>query len=326
MNPTLPSGTGLGFGGARRRVAISAFTLAVGVAACSGSAASTASAPSRTASTTTTTITPAPTAAQAALVAERPFTVQVPTASSPTTPAPLLVLLHGYGASGAVQDAYLKLTPAAEKAGMLYVHLDGTKNGMDKRFWNATNACCDFGSPKVDDTAYIEAVIADVKSRHAVDPKRVFLIGHSNGAFMSFRMACDRADEIAAIVSLEGATWLDPSQCSPSEPVAVLAVHGTADTTIKYEGGNTGIADYPSAATTVKTWAKYDGCAAAVDTPAPRAIVKDLPPATVLARSTGCKGSGHVELWTQPGGVHIPQWTDDFADQMLGFLLAHPKR
>ena len=108
----------------------------------------------------------------------------------------------------------------------------------------------------------------------------------------------------------------------------MLAVHGTGDQTIKYDGGNTGIAEYPGALTTTKTWAKYDGCSAKPDVPAPasRSIVTGLAPATVLAYSTGCRGNGHVELWTQPDGVHIPLWTDDFADQMVGFLLAHPKQ
>lgn len=311
----------------RRRLAIGALALALGASACGGSSKPAASQPAKSSSTTTTTTVPTPTAEQAALVAARPFTVQVPVGYDRAKPAPLLVLLHGYGASGAVQDAYLKLTPAAAKNGVLYVYLDGTKNGQDKRFWNATDACCDAGNPKVDDSAYITAVIAEVKSTHNVDPKRVFLIGHSNGAFMSFRMACDHADEIAAIVSLEGATWLDPSRCHPSEPVAILAVHGTGDRTIEYAGGSA-IAEYPSAATTVKTWAGYDGCRTQADASAPpsRSIVKDLAPATVLAYSTGCRGNGHVELWTQPDGVHIPLWTDDFADQMIAFLLAHPKR
>ena len=51
-----------------------------------------------------------------------------------------------------------------------------------------------------------------------------------------------------------------------------------------------------------------------------------VPPATVTAYSHGCRGNGHAELWTQPDGVHIPQLATDFADQVIGFLLAHPKR
>lgn len=315
---------------ARRSLVVGAVALALVASACGSSSGSAGSTTSTTRETqpSTTTRASAPTAAQSALVAARPYTVQTPSGYDPAKPAPLVILLHGYGATGAIQDAYLKLGPAADRNGMLSVHLDGTKNGQDKQFWNATDACCDFETPKVDDRAYIRAVIADVAATHTVDPKRVYLVGHSNGAFMSFAMACDHADTIAAIVSLEGATWLDPSRCRPSESVAVLVVHGTGDKTIKYDGGSTGIAEYPGAVTTAKTWAKYDGCATKPSTPAPesRAIVKEIAPATVTVYSDGCRGNGHVELWTQPEGVHIPLWTDDFADQMVEFLLAHPKR
>lgn len=296
--------------------------------ACSSSSGSKA-APATSSSTkaTTTTTASGPTAAQAALVAARPVEVHTPPDLSPSKPAPLLILLHGYGASGGVQDAYLKLTAVADAHGMLYVHPDGTLNPLDKRYWNATDACCG-PSSTVDDSAYITAIIADVKSHYSVDPKRVFIIGHSNGGFMAFRMACDHADEIAAIVSFEAATWADPSKCTPSEAVSVLAIHGTADQTIKYDGDAIGGAAYPSATKTVQTWARYDGCK---PTPDPNVTTThDLedqrPPATVTSYSSGCKPNGHVELWTQPDGVHIPVLSPTFSEQLVQFLLAHPKR
>ena len=38
--------------------------------------------------------------------AERPFEVFAPSSYSSDTPMPLVVLLHGFGASGAIQEAY----------------------------------------------------------------------------------------------------------------------------------------------------------------------------------------------------------------------------
>ncbi len=302
--------------------------VAVLAVACSSSSGSkSAPATSTSSKVTTTTSAPGPTSAQAAMVAARPVEVHTPPGLSATKPAPLLILLHGYGATGAVQDAYLKLTPVADEHGMLYVHPDGTLNPLDKRYWNATDACCGPQST-VDDSAYITAIIADVKSRYTVDPKRVFIIGHSNGGFMAFRMACDHADEIAAIVSFEAATWADPSKCTPSEAVSVLAIHGTGDQTIKYDGDSIGGAAYPSATTTVQTWARYDGCK---PTPDPNVTTTHMiedqrPPATVTSYSSGCKPNGHVELWTQPDGPHIPVLSPTFSEQLVTFLLAHPKR
>ena len=266
------------------------------------------------------------TSAQAALIAARPFTLHVPPGLAATRPAPLLVMLHGFGATGAIEEAYLRFTAAADAHNMLYAFADGTPNARGSRFWNATDACCD-PNQTVDDSSYVSAIIADVKSKHAVDPKRVFLLGHSNGGFLSYRMACDHSDEVAAIASIAGATWSDAKRCTPSEAVSILEIHGTGDQTIKYDGGTTGIATYPSAVTTVATWAKYDGCRSTPDAPPPPpvAIEEQLPPATVTAYSHGCRNGTTVELWTQPDGVHIPPFLPTFPESVVGFLLAHPK-
>jgi polyhydroxybutyrate depolymerase len=239
-----------------------------------------------------------------------------------------VVLLHGYGASGAGQEAYFKLAPATDAHGMLLVTVDGTQNVVHKRYWNATDACCAGPRSKVDDSAYLRAVIADVAAHHPVDPRRIYLVGHSNGGFMSYRMACDHADVVAAIVSLEAATYDDTARCRPSQSVAVLEIHGTGDRLISYSGGMIARHRYPGARRTVITWAGYDGCRLRPDrpAPAPHAIEVGLPPAVVTAYSTGCRDNGHAELWTEPGGVHIPALDPTFPEQVMTFLLAHPRQ
>jgi len=316
--------------------------LTMSVSACSSSSGSdavkattttpTSSKPTKPTTTTTTTATAgtAPlTAEQARLVEARPVKVHVAPSYQKGTPAPLLVLLHGYGATGDVQSAYLGMEKAADKAGMVYVHPDGTTDATGRQFWNATDACCAgvAGKSSVDDSAYLAAVIAKVASQYDIDPRRVYVAGHSNGGFMSYRMACDHADVVAAVASLEGATFADPKACQPSEPVATLELHGTGDHTIPYDGGSIGGHSFPSAPQTVKTWAAYDGCSLTPDDPAPadRAIVADLPDATVTSYSKGCDKGGHAELWTQPQGVHIPIWTATMSDQVVAWLMAHPK-
>ncbi len=226
-----------------------------------------------------------------------------------------------------MQAAYLRLLPAAAERGMLVVAPDGTENRAGKRYWNATDACCAGPLAKdVDDSTYLADVIANVAADHAVDPDRIYVMGHSNGGFMSFRMACDHADVIAAIASLEGATYDDPAACDPAEPVSVLAVHGTADDTIGYEGDDIAGTPYPGAEQTVATWAGYDGCAERDPDPEPAElpVVADLPPATVTSW-TGCEDDVAVDLWTQPDGTHIPAWDDAFIGEVLDWLLAHPK-
>ena len=282
--------------------------------------------PTATAATTTTTSTTS-TTAPAATTAARPYTVHVPPGYSAGVPAPLLLILHGYRATGLIESFYLDLTPATDAAGMLTVAPDGTKNANGKQFWNATDACCNGPGTQVDDSAYLDAVIKEVEANYNVDLKRVFIVGHSNGGFMAYRMACDHADTIAALVSLEAATYADPRKCSPSVPVATLEIHGTADDTINYDGGKILGHRYPGAVATTKMWAKYDGCRLVRDRPAPppHDIEANVPPATVTAYSTGCKANGHAELWTEPGGEHIPKLTPTFGDQVVAYLLAHPK-
>src|SRR5262245_36815191 len=130
---------------------------------------------------------------------DRPVTVIVPSSYKPGVPSPLLVMLHGYSINGQVEELFLQLAPVAEAKGFLYAHPDGTVDKDDKYFWNATDACCDKYMTGIDDSAYLSSVIEEIKAHYSVDPRRIYVTGHSNGGFMSYRMACDHADQIAAI-------------------------------------------------------------------------------------------------------------------------------
>jgi polyhydroxybutyrate depolymerase len=257
---------------------------------------------------------------------DRPVEVFVPSSYADGTPTPLVILLHGYGASGNVQEAYFKLQPLAEQRGFLYAHPDGTVDDSGKRFWNATDACCDFKPTNVDDSSYLRGVVDDIKERYTVDPKRVFFLGHSNGGFMTYRMACDHADTIAAIASLAGAMVDDVSKCTASEPVAVLQIHGTADATVAYDGGEVAGHTYPSALQSVQDWATFDGCTAGPSDGPTLDLEADLAGSETTSQIfSGCDPGGHAELWSIAGAGHIPSLSADFAPSVIDFLLAHPK-
>ena len=70
-----------------------------------------------------------------------PVVVHVPPSYDPAVPAPLILLLHGYGSSGAQQEAYMQFTPLSDEFGFLYAYPDGTRDANGYRFWNATDAC-----------------------------------------------------------------------------------------------------------------------------------------------------------------------------------------
>ncbi len=240
----------------------------------------------------------------------------------------LVILIHGYGSSGADHDAYLGLSKVTNARGVLLAIPNGTKDHAGKLFWNATEACCDFDNVPVDDVAYLDAIIADVSLKERVDPSRIYIIGHSNGAFMAHRYACERSDRIAAIVALAGVPWSDASRCKGSA-VSVLQVHGDADRTIEYGGGKSfgNGAPYPSAEEAVSMWASRDGCSnkrhnegASID------LDHDVTGAeTTREAYDGCPKGIDVELWRMKGVGHVPRFGPRFANAALDFLLSHKR-
>jgi polyhydroxybutyrate depolymerase len=259
-------------------------------------------------------------------ISARPYPLFVPTGYVEGTPTPLVVLLHGYGADGATQESYFQLQPIAEAETFLYATPNGTLDGALNQYWNATDACCDVGHLNVDDVTYLRALIHDVIARYTVDTKRIYFVGHSNGGFMSHRMACEFGETVAAIVSLAGMVWADPTKCTPAAPVAVAHIHGTADTVVDYNGGEVfGLEPYPGAQATFDTWSAIDGCTG--DSPGtPLDLESSLTGAeTTITRATGCTAGGAVELWTIEGGSHIPNLQPIWAQTLWDFLAAHPK-
>lgn len=266
---------------------------------------------------------------------DRPVDVTLPEGLAPGERVPLVILLHGYGVSGLVEELYMQLGGLSQSRRFAYAHPTGTVEDIGgsagSYFWNATDACCNFYGSEVDDSAYLAGVIDEIVAAYPVDPKRVYLVGHSNGGFMSYRMACDHADKVAAIVSLAGAMWQDPSKCAPSGPVHVLQIHGTADDTVIYTGEaglGAGMSAYPGAMESVESWVALDGCDAAPDTSAaPLDLDVGLAGAetTVSRWEKGCKSGGSVALWSIAGGAHLPEIGPQFRTSVIDYLFAHPK-
>ncbi|MBN1444208.1 MAG: PKD domain-containing protein [Planctomycetes bacterium] len=270
----------------------------------------------------------------------RPVTVHVPESYDPEVPMPLVVNLHGFSLTAAQLETLTRMQPLSDALGFLYACPQGTLDSRGRPFWNATDACCDVDGSGVDDSGYLRAVIDEIRSALNVDERQVYLAGWSNGGFMCYRMACDHADAIAAIVSFAGMTHLDPARCAPSVPVHVLHWHGTADAIVAYGGGVLpdwpGVPPFPGAVATVEQWALYNGCSGEPDTTMePMDLYPQLAGAeTSIARYAGCDPLGSVELWTVSGGDHTPPLvgavvdgatTTVFALRAVEWLFAHPK-
>lgn len=258
-----------------------------------------------------------------------PVVVTVPSSYDPNVPAPLLLLLHGFGSTGAKQEAYMRFGRLSDEFGFLYAHPDGTENVLRLQYWNGTDACCDFFRSGADDSGYLRDLIDTIKTLVSVDDDRVYLVGHSNGGFISYRMACDHSDAIAAIASLAGATWLDAGDCLPASPVHVLQIHGTADDTVRFDGGCFLPGKcYPGAIDTARQWVLFNECAPEVDTSSPPLNLDFSIPGdeTRVAKvQNECAPGGTVELWVIPGGAHSPFLTPAFAREVVEYFYAHPK-
>jgi polyhydroxybutyrate depolymerase len=194
------------------------------------------------------------------------------------------------------------LDAAATRRGWLVVLPEGIRDATGKRSWSATAACCGEVRPEADDLAYLHGVLVDAGRRAAIDPRRVYAIGSSNGGFMAQRWACSPAAELRAVVSVSGAGPgpADPP-CAPRFPVSVLEVHGDDDRIVHYEGGTKRGARYPSAHATAESWRAIDGCGGD-----PALSLRGGLPLRVRVESWPCE-SARVELWTiETAGHDIP--------------------
>jgi polyhydroxybutyrate depolymerase len=317
---------------ARARVALVVIDALASLASCHRREPSPASSdPNAKPNAPIASVDPALDSARASLLVDRPYTLRVPASYDRHAPAPLVILLHGYGSHAIGIESYLGFRALVETKGIFLAVPNGTVDARGDRFWNAGDACCNLFDAKVDDVAYITALMDDVARKYAIDPKRVYVVGHSNGGFMAERLACDRASRIAAIVDIAGAASSETLHCSPSESVASLHVHGDADTIIRTSGGKLfeqpALPTYPSLAVTMGSWASRNACSGAPSATGKRLdLDRGLAGAeTRIDRYASCAKSD-VELWTVEGGAHSPDFTPAFAENVYAFLAAHAKR
>jgi polyhydroxybutyrate depolymerase len=269
---------------------------------------------------------------------KRHYVVHVPEAVAPGRPAALVVVFHGGGGNAANAARTSGMDARADREGFIVAYPDGTgrRPGATALLtWNTWRCCGAALDNGVDDVGFVRAMVAAIRREHAIDARRIYATGLSNGGMMTYRVACEASDIFAAVAPVAGA--LDTDQCRPASPVSIVVFHGTADRHVPFEGGAPGTSidrhhrvDNP-VAYAIDVWKKRDGCEAA-----PARTRKG----SVRHEAYACSGGTAVELYAiegqghaWPGGtkgmrngnVDAPSTEISATDVMWDFFEAHPK-
>ncbi len=170
---------------------------------------------------------------------KRTFNIHFPSSYDKSVQLPMVIALHGRGANGAsmIILTHKGFNKLAEKDGFIIVYPDGIElNWNDGRMDEEANDRAH--RENIDDVGFISALIDSMINDYNIDPKRVYVTGISNGAIMSYRLACELSHKITAIAPVDGnIPILIFKECSPSSPVSVLAINNTDDPLVPFDGG-----------------------------------------------------------------------------------------
>jgi polyhydroxybutyrate depolymerase len=236
----------------------------------------------------------------------RTYLLHVPSSYDGSTSVPLVIVLHGAGESPLQIETMTGFAAKSDKEGFIVVYPQGASNvGFDG--WKSD----------VDDVGFINELINRLGQKYKIDPNGIYVTGFSMGAMMAYRLGADLSDKIAAIAPVAGTIGAITNNVleripDPSQPVPVIIFHGTADTTIPYEGDG-----YLSVAESVDFWVRHDRCSANPqnETSSDGKTIKSV-------YSGGTNGT-EVVLYTLVSGGH--GWPATATDIIWDFFESHPK-
>ncbi|MGB1137170.1 MAG: T9SS type A sorting domain-containing protein [Flavobacteriaceae bacterium] len=198
---------------------------------------------------------------------QRDYILYIPAIYDGGTEAPLVFNFHGFGSNANEQMLYGDFRAIADSEGFLLVHPEGTFfNG--NQHWNVGGFT--IGST-VDDVGFTEALIEELAGLYTINLDRVYATGMSNGGYMSFLLACQLSEKIAAVASVTGSMTPETfDACSPQHPTPILQIHGTNDEVVPYNGASWSrsiedVMDY---------WVNYNNC----DEPPSTVVFPDIDP------------------------------------------------
>lgn len=244
----------------------------------------------------------------------RYYLLNLPSNYNEASDISLVIALHGGGGKATQMESDYLLTEKANKEKFAIVYPEGVQSEgiLGVRTWNA-GTCCDYAVEKnIDDVKYISLLIDELLKKYPkLNPKKVYATGMSNGAMLSYRLACELSHKIAAIAPVAG-TLATTQPCKPSRAVPILHIHSKLDEKVPY-GGGVGIFGFyfPPVEDGLNTWVKNDGCNATTKT------VTILNKYTLI-KWTNCNNSSTIEFYfthdgghSWPGGLHSRAAADE---------------
>jgi polyhydroxybutyrate depolymerase len=216
-----------------------------------------------------------------------------------------VLIFHGGFGSGADLASRIGMNAVADRAGFVAVYPDA----FDKH-WNDGRETTASGP---NDVNFVTALVERVRSNRPIDPRRIYATGLSNGGYFTLRLACERADLLAAVAPVMS-TFPAPlrERCRPTRPLPLLLIGGTADPLVPWTGGE--LKRGPqlggkggtviSVHDTIEFWRKHNGCSSR----AREIALPDRDPGdgtrVMETRFGSCKDDTEVVLVAVEGGGH----------------------
>ena len=244
---------------------------------------------------------------------KRSYILRFPKNYDGKTKLPMVMLLNGANDSAAYAEVAYHFDEKAEKEGFVLVLPDALG---DFHAWSSSG---DSDSTK-DDIAFLTMLLEKLPKDYAIDPKRVYVAGHSAGAIMTYRIAGERPDLIACIGIVAGVVGDDFP--APKTPVPLIAFHGKEDTVL----------EYPYMALALTLWGKADKCTdppkvERVNEHVTRAVYKPAAGGADMVAYTLERGN---HMWAggkiMPGKTMEPVQDLPATDVMWDFFKAHPQK
>lgn len=154
---------------------------------------------------------------------------------------PLVIVLHGGGGNAENAERMTGFTALVEREGIVVAYPNGSgRRARQQRLltWNAGHCCGPAMERDVDDVAFLSALIDTLVATQAVDPRRVFITGMSNGAMMTHVAALRLGGKVAAIAPVVGAVFGD--EPAAAAPVRAIIFNGLRDENVPFAGGAPG--------------------------------------------------------------------------------------